>query len=634
MSKLYTMSLIALGFLALTAAVFGQSVKRQDVVWARTTNGAKITLDGKFNEPAWAKAESLVVKYGNSKALPTSGWRAEFQPDAVTDPTNAVVKFLVDGNNLYLGFSIPDSSIGGTKDWARWDAVLMSIKDKSSSSRPLPAAEFFYTWWMAGLGDTGTSWVGRPPRFVGKFGDWDGTGRTPAAIQAWDAVTFVDGIANDNKPDKGWYTEMRIDLTALGYDVTKADGDIVELNFSIWDGDNIFGTDPSTVSETRTHWQSPWGNANGNNVGRIYSKPSVTINTASLPEVAPDVIIPNGAKVAAPTIDGSLSEPCWKGAYTFNIAWDDTIVRAKYPGVGPYQSGQWQPELVTGQRPPVLDPSYATVKLFFRDNYLYLGAEINDQIVQGTEVYDKVDGIGLILGDRVSLNAENAMDFRLLRTNFGMDGKPAAYDFLPSLVDSGYAQYAIKLKGKTTVNTNTDVDSGYVIEMKIDLTKLGYAKDLGDHLLFGGVCLYDGDSFDDPANNYGTRTWWFRETSGGPATPWMYMDPNSFITAVEKDKESVIPNSLVLNGNYPNPFNPATKISYSAPFSGVASLAVYNQLGQLVSKINAVPVMAGQNKFDFNASGLASGAYFYQIKMNASTGETFESSIGKMLLLK
>ncbi len=120
------------------------------------------------------KHESLVIRYGMDSGLPTSGWREEFQPDAITDPTNAVVKFLVKGNKLYLGFIIPDSSVGGKRDWARWDGILMSIKDISSSNRPAPAAEYFYTWWLEGLADTASPWVGRPPRFIGKIWRLDG----------------------------------------------------------------------------------------------------------------------------------------------------------------------------------------------------------------------------------------------------------------------------------------------------------------------------------------------------------------------------------------------------------------------------------------------------------------------------
>jgi hypothetical protein len=621
-------------FILLTTAAFSQSIKRQDVVWARSTAGEKITLDGKFTESAWAKADSIVIKYGKSAGLPTSGWKAEFQGEACTDPINAVVKFLVDGNQLYLAFSIPDSSIGGTKDWARWDAILMSIKDRTSSGSPISPAEFFYGWYLGALGDTATNWVGRPPVYSGTYGETS-TGRTPAKIATWEAATFVDGIANDNLPDKGWYTEMRIDLSKLGYDVTKADGDVIELNFSIWDGDNLYGSDPSVICETRACWQSPWGNVNQNNTGRVYSKPSVTINSGAVPDVAPDVIIPSGANSAAPVIDGSLDEPVWKGAYTFNIAWDDTTLRKSYPGIGPYMSGQYQADLAgNGIKPAVLDPSFATIKMFFKDNYLYFGADVNDQIVQGTETYDKADGVLLTLAHRSDYSIENIMNFKELRVSFGQDNAAHAYGFLPSLVDSGYATYAVKLKGSTTVGVNTDVDSGYVIEMKIDLTKLGYPSGLGDHLLFGGVNLLDGDSFDDAANNYGTRTWWFRENAGQQATPWMYMDPKSLITGVDKTKDVIIPNSITLKGNFPNPFNPTTKIKYSLPFAGDVVISFYNGIGQNVAKTSVKSVLAGTNEYNFNAYGLASGVYFYQIKVNGVSGRSLESNMGKMLLLK
>ena len=49
----------------------------------------------------------------------------------VTDPTNATIKFLVASNNqLWLAFDIPDSSIGGNDIWPKFDAVLMSVKNK------------------------------------------------------------------------------------------------------------------------------------------------------------------------------------------------------------------------------------------------------------------------------------------------------------------------------------------------------------------------------------------------------------------------------------------------------------------------------------------------------------------------
>ena len=49
-------------------------------------------------------------------------------------------------------------------------------------------------------------------------------------------------------------------------------------------------------------------------------------------------------------------------------------------------SAHFQPELGGNPRPPILDPSLATVKMFFKDHYLYVAATIADGRVQGTEV--------------------------------------------------------------------------------------------------------------------------------------------------------------------------------------------------------------------------------------------------------
>ena len=103
------------------------------------------------------------------------------------------------------------------------------------------------------------------------------------------------------------------------------------------------------------------------------------------------------------------------------------------------------------------------------------------------------------------------MVFKPLRVSFNAAGVPTAYDYLSTLIDSSDTEFGVALTGATTVNVNTDIDDGYSIEMKIDLTGLGYPSDLGDKIIFTGVMLADGDSFEDPLSNYGTRSWWFRE---------------------------------------------------------------------------------------------------------------------------
>ncbi|OQY79380.1 MAG: hypothetical protein B6D45_00855 [Ignavibacteriales bacterium UTCHB3] len=551
--------LFVLFLLANTA--FAQNFNRTDGIWAKVAVG-DITLDGIMNESDWAKADSIQVIYGQPGILPTSGYTSEFNDPAIFDPVRATVKFLVKGNYLYLGFWMPDSSVGGIADWARWDGILFNIRDKANGNRPIPPTEFFYTWWYLNVPQY--LQPGTPPRFIGRFGNFDDTTRTPEQRAAWDAAyRVVGGVScDDSTPDEGWMVEMKIDVSQLGYNITGVDGDVIMFNFSIWDCDWVWGNQPSRISTNRVHYQAPWGNVNGSNAARIYARPDITTNTATAPDVPADLVLYNGANKPAPVIDGVLDEEVWSGATTVSIKWDDSLGRAAYPGIGPYVSGQYQPELVQGSRPPIVDPGDVTIRYFHRDGYLYIGADFNDQLIQGTSVFDAVDGFATIIMDRDSYQSDNSLEARMLRLTFDESGNIVPKDYMPTLLDSTNSAFAFRLKGSSTVNNNDDVDEGYVIEAKIQLTGLlGYPQNLGDRALFLGTVLYDGDSFPDPALNYGTRTWFFREHGGGPGLAWVYLSDEA-ITDV-KDEPAAIPTTLHLMGNYPNPFNPSTKIKFA-----------------------------------------------------------------------
>ena len=73
-----------------------------------------------------------------------------------------------------------------------------------------------------------------------------------------------------------------------------------------------------------------------------------------------------------------------------------------------------------------------------------------------------------------------------------------------------------------------------------------------------------------------------------------------------------------LHQNYPNPFNPGTTIEYDVLESGKVYLTVYNIQGQEVAKlIDGVYKTGGVKHVHFwNAEGLSSGVYFYQVKVN------------------
>lgn len=74
---------------------------------------------------------------------------------------------------------------------------------------------------------------------------------------------------------------------------------------------------------------------------------------------------------------------------------------------------------------------------------------------------------------------------------------------------------------------------------------------------------------------------------------------------------------LGLYHNYPNPFNPSTRIKYEIPNdAGHVRLAVYNVLGQRVATLVNEVKVAGQYEVNFDASGLASGMYVYRLEVN------------------
>jgi hypothetical protein len=502
----------------------------------------------------------------------------------------------------------------------------MNVKDKSQGTRPASAAEFFYTYWLAGLpSPLDQPRVGAQPRFIGKFGNFTDTTRTPEQIDAWDAFTKVNGVSNDDSsPDNGYVVEMKIKLSALGYNPTSPNGDVVMLNFSIWDCDWLFSGNPGRVASTRTWLQGPWGNTNSHNAMRVYIRPDVNVNTTVLPVVAVDNVIPSGANVSAPVLDGYLSEQIWS-VNPITVAWGDNNIRDQYPGAGPWLSGQFQPEIGGNPRPPVVDPSKAKFRLAFKGNYLYVSADVDDLLLQGTTAYDQLDGVMMTVADFSSINEENIPIPRELLVAFGPNGQPQALNYLKTLVDSGWAQVFVRLKGNSTVNNNSDVDSGYVVEMKLDYTKLGYTS--GSNFFFG-LTVLDGDSFDDSLANYGTRTWYFRENGWGPAYAWGVLDPNTLV-GIDDEVETPGINGYKIVGNYPNPFNPSTRIRFISSNSGMVRLIVYNILGQIVSEY-PFEAVKGTNEFTFDAKGLASGIYLYRIVGEHSTS----SNIGKMLLLK
>lgn len=83
---------------------------------------------------------------------------------------------------------------------------------------------------------------------------------------------------------------------------------------------------------------------------------------------------------------------------------------------------------------------------------------------------------------------------------------------------------------------------------------------------------------------------------------------------------AVVAGTIELKQNFPNPFNPATNISFNLPASDVVSLSVYNELGVEVARIHdGAQLERGWHTASFNATELPSGLYMYRLQTSAGT---------------
>jgi len=101
-----------------------------------------------------------------------------------------------------------------------------------------------------------------------------------------------------------------------------------------------------------------------------------------------------------------------------------------------------------------------------------------------------------------------------------------------------------------------------------------------------------------------------------------------FESVTDVESEINQPLEYSLNQNYPNPFNPSTTISFSLKQKGLTSLVIYDALGRKIATLVDGEMNAGSHKISFDASNIATGLYFYQIKSGNFTATK------KMMLLK
>jgi hypothetical protein len=220
-----------------------------------------------------------------------------------------------------------------------------------------------------------------------------------------------------------------------------------------------------------------------------------------------------------------------------------------------------------------------------------------DFLTKDDEAFNAFDPFGVMTSQTVNKSA--AFD-----TNFVF----ANGDFV-----SGYLQ-RVSDGDRATVLAAGKWDSGvWTVEFKKPYAGTGF-----DFTVVPGSSVkFTHEIFD----NEGSTHW----TNGFNAT--MLTLDFSLITDVN-DEAGNTPTDFTLTQNFPNPFNPTTKINFSVPQSGFVNIDVFNALGQKVTTLVNEQMNAGNYSTDFNAVNLTSGIYFYKM----TSGNFTETR--KMILLK
>ena len=113
-----------------------------------------------------------------------------------------------------------------------------------------------------------------------------------------------------------------------------------------------------------------------------------------------------------------------------------------------------------------------------------------------------------------------------------------------------------------------------------------------------------------------------------PSKKWGSTSAVINVTGIDEELVGLTPETFALYNNYPNPFNPATKIRFAIPQSTFTVLKVYSILGEEVASLVNELKTPGIYEINFDGTDLASGTYLYKLQ----AGDFSETK--KMIVLK
>lgn len=126
----------------------------------------------------------------------------------------------------------------------------------------------------------------------------------------------------------------------------------------------------------------------------------------------------------------------------------------------------------------------------------------------------------------------------------------------------------------------------------------------------------DSTQYTIPVNVLFNHTWYYWRVNASNTTgtsPWS--EDWSFETLMIglNTYSNEIPKIFKLYNNFPNPFNPATKIRFDIPKTSRVNIIVYDLLGRETEVLYDNILNPGKFEINWNASNYSSGVYFYRI---------------------
>lgn len=547
-----------------------------------------ITIDGELNETDWERRmDHLVFRHvfnpGDVEYDVTDGVMVD-ESDTYTDTTTTIVKILHYGLDLYISLSSDDKYVSKWGDSWEGDGLFMKVQKADGGDVEF---KLFYT--NPGVDPDIKYETGGCPESWGEGCAWEPTGT----------------VVNDtSQQDEGYTAELLIHLDSLGYTTDDIYCEIPVI-INIFDPDGQTGTagEQLTIgSFYKRWWGSEWGSPK--RTLRLADPPSRTAKQTS----------------ATITLDGQLNESFWIGADSLIIA------EGSHLSTGGYYM-QWSDPLNE-----YTDKSSAVVKFIHNGTDLYIGIVSNDSSVCKWSPGWECDGLYMHMTYKdIIPEPGDRMPIRLWYSNSD-EGSSAVLDIGEATLPTGSADGASYEPDGTVTQTETNgADEGYSMELVVHTSEFGYVD--GDTVKLT-IEIYDmdyasADAYDEHVSDFRPLWWATQWAATNFEKYYLYRDVIlSPIPAGIGDEQPLTAKVFQLKQNYPNPFNPTTAISYQLSAISDVELSIYNIIGQKVATLVSEKQPAGCYEYEWDASGFASGLYFYRISTPKFTKTM------KMILMK